>query len=169
MHRTVPGLRNACSEPKQNHEPVAKPRHSHHTALPRNQSVAVIIGILRIILLLRSRSVPALNEETRTAQRGCEIRLDTGGFHARYTLQVQRWTGEDLESALEHAAGGTDAGLVLIESLRRRVVAHAHVHPIRTALPVAVIEEHEVEVRFTFARSNETGRDLITTSGSQST
>src|SRR5271170_1170115 len=71
--------------------------------------------------------VAALDEQARIAQGQREGRLDASRFRTADVLQVQRRTGEHLEPALEHAAGGMDAGLVLIEALGGGVGTHAHV------------------------------------------
>ena len=65
------------------------------------------------------------------------------------------------EAPLEHAAGGTDARLVLIEALRGAVAAHAHVHAERAAPAVRAIEQDQIEVAAAGARGLEAERDLV--------
>ena len=80
---------------------------------------------------------------------------------ARDALQVQRRTGEHFEAALQHAAGGVDAGLVLVEALRRRIAAHADVHAVRTAAAIGEIQQHQVDVAAAAAGGAEAERHLV--------
>src|SRR5262249_6949751 len=75
----------------------------------------------------RLASVASLNEQARGTQRLGKLGLDARRLPARNMLQMQGWPGQNLQATLEHAAGCTDTGLVLIEPIRRAVVAHADV------------------------------------------
>ena len=59
----------------------------------------------------------ALDQQARIPQGLRECRLDVSRLGACDALQVQRRSGEHFQPALEHAAGGVNAGLVLIEAL----------------------------------------------------
>src|SRR5205823_2433935 len=82
-----------------------------------------------------------------------QLYLDTRRLGAGDTLQMQGRPAQHLEPALKNAAGRANAGLVLIEALRRGVVTHADVQAVRPASAVPVVEQHEIEVAATGARA----------------
>ncbi len=59
----------------------------------------------------------SLHQEALGTQRLGQPLLDLGGLAARELLQVHDRPREQLEPALEHAAGRADSRLVLVEPL----------------------------------------------------
>src|SRR5262249_23067338 len=102
-----------------------------------------------------------LDEEPGIAQRVGQLRFDTQRFSACNALQMQRRPGQHLDPAAKHAAGGADAGLVLIEALPGSVVSHADVHAVGAAVAIGEIEQHQVEVVAPTARGTESECHLI--------
>jgi len=64
-------------------------------------------------------SVPAVDEQSFRSQRLGKAFLDLIRLGTRNSLQMKHRPRERLESALQHAAGCTDARLVLVEPLGR--------------------------------------------------
>ena len=79
-----------------------------------------------------------------------ELDLDPCGHGSGDELQMQSRAREDLEAALQYAPGGTDSGLVLIETLRGRIMAHADIDPMRAVATIRVVEQDKVDVRAAF-------------------
>src|SRR5688572_21312996 len=63
--------------------------------------------------------------------------------------------GEDLEPAKPDGACGSNAGLVLVESVRGRVFAHADIHAVRLVATVGVVEQHEIDIALAALRQLE--------------
>jgi beta-lactamase superfamily II metal-dependent hydrolase len=105
--------------------------------------------------------VPALDVDARIRERHGEGGLDSRRFTAFDELQVQRRTRQHFDAALQHAAGGSDAGLVLVETLRGRVATHAHIHAMVVAAPVGVVEQYQVDVRAPGRVRGEACRDVV--------
>ena len=69
--------------------------------------------------------MPAPHEQALRAKSLRKPFLDLLRFRPPDPLQVQDRAGQHLESTPEHAARRADAGLVLVEALRRRIAADA--------------------------------------------
>src|SRR5689334_18671116 len=69
-----------------------------------------------------ARSVAAFDVDAGIAESFGKLSFDTGRLRASDALEVEGRPREYLDAAFENAAGGTYAGLVLIESLRRGVL-----------------------------------------------
>ena len=74
-------------------------------------------------------------------------RFDAGRFAPFDVLKVQRRTRQHFDAALQHAAGGADAGLVLIEALRGRISTHADVHAVVVAATIGIVQQDQIDVR----------------------
>src|ERR1700751_594793 len=103
----------------------------------------------------------ALDHKSGIAQRFGELRLDALRLGACDVLQMECRAGQYFDAPPKHAAGSTDAGFVLIETLRRRVATHADVYAMRTATPVCKIEQHEVAVGAPGPCSADSKRPLV--------
>jgi len=77
------------------------------------------ITVVLALIWIADRSVPAFHVNTRIAQRVGQLDFDASRFAAGDILQMQRGPREHLQTSLEHAPGGADARLVLVETLRR--------------------------------------------------
>src|SRR4051794_21374182 len=88
----------------------------------------------------------ALNEQPAQGERFGQLLFDTSGFGATDMRQVQRWTGEYFESPAQYRARGSNACLVLIESLGRAVSAHADIHAIGVRPAIGVVEQDHVKI-----------------------
>src|SRR6478736_3533973 len=92
-------------------------------------------------------SVSALHTNSRIAQRFGQVPFNARGFASGNVPQMHHRSGKHLETSLEHAAGSPDPGLVLIETLRRGIAAHADINAMVIATPVREIQQDEVDVR----------------------
>ena len=81
---------------------------------------------------------------------------------------MQHGPDEHFETTLEDAARRTDARLVLVEPLGGLVARCADVDTMGAARTVAVVEQHQVQVRSSAALALEPGSDVVC-EGSQST
>jgi nuclear transport factor 2 (NTF2) superfamily protein len=127
--------------------PIAEADRKYRWPLGRRPAAGRPSRLERSRSLSARRSVTALNQKAGIGERRGETRFDSRGLGARNPLQMQCRSGENLEPALEHAARGANACFVLVESLRRRVMAHAHIYAEGSAAPIAVVEQYEINVR----------------------
>src|SRR2546421_9356316 len=97
----------------------------------------------------------SLDADAGIGERASQRRFDARRFAPPDVLQVQRRARQYLDAALEHAAGGADPGLVLIEALRRRISAHADVHAVVIAAPIGEVQQDEIDVRTAAATRGE--------------
>src|SRR5579863_684025 len=95
---------------------------------------------------MRIKSMTSFHQQSCRSQCFGQLRFDPRRRSPLYMLQMQGRPREHLEASLQDAACRADAGLVLIESLRWTVLAHAHIYAI-ARIPVAEIEKHQVDVR----------------------
>src|ERR1700677_154714 len=100
-----------------------------------------------------------LHQQPRRAERLSQLLLDTRSLGALDVLQMQSRSGEHFDAALQNAARGADARLVLIEALRRTVLAHTHIHAIRP-ITVLIVEKHQVDVRSSLIDGAKLQRDV---------
>src|SRR6185312_9759099 len=103
----------------------------------------------------------SLHQQAGVAQSNCKLLLDPLGLSPGDALQMQRRTGKHFESTFEHTAGGADARLVLIESLGGRVFAHPYVDAVGAAAAIAVVEQHQIDVRSSLAPRLESAGDFV--------
>src|SRR5207237_568244 len=82
------------------------------------------------------------DQQARVAQGVRQLCLDARRLGAGDTLQMQGRPAQHLEPTPKNAAGGANAGLVLVEALRRAVVTHADVQAVGPAAAVPVVEQH---------------------------
>src|SRR6185295_18592484 len=90
-------------------------------------------------------SMASLDANAGIRESARETRFDARRVTALDMLEMQRRPHQDFDAALQHAAGGTDAGLVLIKALRGRISAHADVHAVVITAPIGVVEQDEIE------------------------
>src|SRR5271156_5598239 len=93
----------------------------------------------------KKRLMATLDQQPCRGKGLRQLLLDARSLRAFDVLQMQSRSGQHLDASLQDAAGGTDAGFMLIETLRRTVLAHAHVHAVRPT--ILVVEKHQVDVR----------------------
>src|SRR5256885_6970797 len=74
---------------------------------------------------------------------------------------MQGRPAQHLEPTPKNAAGGANAGLVLVEALRRAVVTHADVQAVGPAAAVPVVEQHEIDVGTAGSRAAEAERHFV--------
>src|SRR5882724_9547245 len=108
-----------------------------------------------------SRSVATLNEQAGGTQRFGKLSLDPRGLAPGDVLQVQGRPRQHLQPALQNTPGSADARLVLVETVRRAVVTHPDIDAVRVRAAVAVVEQHQVDVRASLVGSLKLARDLI--------
>src|SRR5450631_900802 len=103
----------------------------------------------------------ALHEKPRCTQRLRKFAFDARSVAALDVLQVQRRPAQYLKSTPQHAAGSPNARLVLVEALVRAISAHSHIDGMRLITAIAVIEQHQVDIRATAATWLEARGDFI--------
>src|SRR6478609_460871 len=106
-------------------------------------------------------SVSSLHPNTRIAQSAGQLPLDSRGFASGNVPQMHHRSRKHLQTSLEHAPCGPDACLVLIETLRGWIAAHADIHAVVIATPVREIEQDEVHVRAATALRDKTRGHLV--------
>jgi hypothetical protein len=102
----------------------------------------------------------SLHQQSGRRQFFGQLRFDPRRRGALDVLQMQGGPGEHFEAALQYAACRTDAGLVLIETLRWTVLAHTHIYAVGR-VPVAEIKKHQVDVRSPRGGGTEPKRDFV--------
>src|SRR5450631_8620 len=105
--------------------------------------------------------VAALHEKPRCTQRLRKFAFDARSVAALDVLQMQRRPGQYLKSTPQHAAGGPNTRLVLVEALVRAIAAHSHIDAMRLITAIAVIEQHQVDIDATAAARLEARGDFI--------
>src|ERR1700759_5736568 len=106
------------------------PRAPRHKSVPHPTNDALPDALL----------MPALYKQAGPAQGFSQLCFNSHRLAPGEVLQVQRRPRQNLEAPLQHAAGGTEARLVLIEAIRGTVVAHSHIDAMRVGAAVTVIQ-----------------------------
>src|SRR5277367_969155 len=88
-------------------------------------------------------SMTAFHEQPRRAESFGQLRFYARCLAAFDVLKMKSGSGQHFDASLQYASRRPDAGLVLIESLRRAVLAHPHVHAVGL-VPIAEIEQNQV-------------------------
>src|SRR5580704_10822399 len=109
---------------------------------------------------MRITSMTSLHQQSGRRQFFGQLRFDPRRRGALDVLQMQGGPGEHFETSLHYAACRTDAGLVLIETLRWTVLAHTHIYAVGR-IPVAEIKKHQVDVRSPRGGGTELKRDFV--------
>src|SRR6202789_3431555 len=87
-----------------------------------------------------------LDQQPRGRKRLRQLLLDTRGLRTPDVLQMQSRSGQHFDASLQDAARSADAGFMLIETLRRTVLAHTHVHAVRPA-SILIVRSPKLFVR----------------------
>src|SRR3954468_10080636 len=142
------------------------PPAARHKSVPRptNNGLTQCNSPSAIVLFngpAATASMAALHKQARAAQGLRELSLDTHRLAPGNVLKVQRGACQDLQAPLQHTSRSPYARLVLVKAIRRTVVTHPHVHAVRIRATVAVVQQHEVDVRSPLEGSPEPRRHLV--------
>ena len=93
-----------------------------------------------------SCSVTTLDQKPGIGERDCKIPFNPHCVDPRDMLQMQHRADQQFLTALQDAARRAYASLVLVEALRGRVSAHAHIDALQVGAAIAIVEPHEINV-----------------------
>src|SRR6202789_1223302 len=105
-------------------------------------------------------SVTALNPQTRRGEGLRQFAFDARSLAALDVLQMHSRPREHFDAPFQYTARRANTGLVLIETLRRTVLAHTDINAIRP-IPIAEIQKNQVDIRSPLGSRLKFKRDFV--------